>query len=119
MEKIHVRGLSVEVYIGVPDIERSHPQRLLIDLTLEADLSRAVFEDDFAQTIDYQKIVEDVQTTAASRSFSLIEGLAGTVAEVVLQDTRVESVKVKVRKFPIQLEHRIEHVAVEIQRRRT
>jgi len=114
MEKIHISGLSVEAYIGVPKIERAHPQKLLIDLTLEADLSRAVLEDDFDLTIDYQKIVEKVKRTVASKPFSLIEGLAGDIAKVILGDSKVEAVNVKVRKFPSQLRDHIDNVAVEI-----
>jgi dihydroneopterin aldolase len=118
MGKIEVAGLSVEAYIGVPKIERSHPQRLLIDLTLEADLSNAVLKDDFFQTIDYQKIVEKVKRTVASKPFSLIEGLAGAIANVILEDPRVEAVNVKVKKFPRQLRDHVQHVAVEIRRGR-
>ena len=119
MEKIQVTGLGVEAYIGVPKIERTHPQKLLIDLTLEADLSNAVQKDDFDQTIDYQKLIEKVKRTVASKPFSLIEGLAGAIAEVILGDSRVEAVTVKVKKFPSQLRNHVENVAVEISRSRT
>ena len=116
MEKIEIKGLSVEAYIGVPQIERAHPQRLLIDLIIESDLSRAVSDDDFSQTIDYQKVVEKVKRTVASRRFSLIEGLAGSISDAVLEDSRVSEVSVKVLKFPAQLLDHVEHVAVEITR---
>ena len=116
MEKIQIAGLSVEAYIGVPKIERAHPQRLLIDLTLESDLSEAVLKDDFSRTIDYQRVVEKVKRTVASKPFSLLEGLAGAIADVILQDSRVEAVNIRVRKFPAQLQEHLEHVAVEIRR---
>jgi dihydroneopterin aldolase len=117
MEKIRITGLSVEAYIGVPKIERAHPQKLLIDLSLEADLSKAVEEDNFDQTIDYQKLVEKIKRTVASKSFSLIEGLAGIIAEVILNDARVAAVTVTVKKFPSQLRDHVENVSVEITRR--
>ena len=118
MEKIQVSGLSVEAYIGVPKLERAHPQGLLIDLTVEADLKRAVSEDDFSETIDYQKLVEKVKRTVASKRFSLIEGLAGSIADAILNDSRVDAVIVKVKKFPVPLKDHVEHVAVEIRRER-
>lgn len=118
MERILINGLSVEAYIGVPKLERAHPQGLLIDLTIESDLRKAVVQDDFSETIDYQKIVEKVKRTVASKRFSLIEGLAGSIAEAVLNDSRVEAVIVKVKKFPVPLKDHIEHVAVEIRRER-
>ena len=116
MEKILVAGLNVEAYIGVPKIERAHPQRLLIDLAIEAELSRAVTGDDFSETINYQKIVEKVKRTVASRRFSLIEGLAGAIADTILEDSRVVATTVKVKKFPAQLQDHVEHVAVESHR---
>jgi dihydroneopterin aldolase len=116
MEKIQIAGLGVESYIGVPKIERAHPQRLLIDLDIESDLSKAVSSDDFSETIDYQKIVEKVKRTVASKRFSLIEGLAGAISDAILKDTRIAAVSVRVRKFPSQLRDHVEYVAVEITR---
>ena len=117
METIQVSGLSVEAYIGVPKLERAHPQGLLIDLTIESDLEEAVSKDDFSKTIDYQKIVEKVKRTVASKRFSLIEGLAGSIANAILKDSRVAAIAVKVRKFPAPLRDHLEHVAVEIHRK--
>jgi len=118
MDKIQIAGLSVEAYIGVPKIERSHPQGLLIDLSLEADLSKAVLDDDFSQTIDYRKLVEKVKRAVASRPFSLIEGLAGYIAEIILEDSRVATVHVKVRKFPAPLIDHVQHISFELTRTR-
>lgn len=118
MEKIQITGLSVEAYIGVPQIERDHPQSLLIDLTLEADFSKAVLHDEFSQTIDYLKVVEKVKRAVASRPFSLIEGLAGNIAELILTDSRVETVHVRVRKFPASLVDHVQHISFELTRTR-
>ena len=118
MEKIKITGLSVEAYIGVPRIERTHPQGLLIDLTLEADLSKAVLHDEFSQTIDYRKLVEKVKRAVASRPFSLIEGLAGYISEIILEDSKVKTVHVKVKKFPAPLVDHVQHVSFELTRSR-
>lgn len=116
MNQIEVSGLIVHAHIGVPTTERRTPQKLVVDLTIDADLSEAIENDDFRRTIDYLEIVGKVEKVAKSRPFSLVEGLAGAIAESVLDDMRVRALRLKVRKFPADLHRKVSHVAVELTR---
>ena len=118
MNQIEVSGLIVHSNIGVPETERKEPQKLVIDLTIDADLSAAVSKDDFSQTIDYLEIVQIVEGIATSRPFSLVEGLAGAIAEKILDNNRVRAIRLKVKKFPADLQGKVNHVAVELTRTR-
>ena len=116
MNQIEVSGLIVQSNIGVPETERKNPQKLVVDLTIDGDLSAAVSSDDFSQTIDYLEIVQLVEEIATSRPFSLVEGLAGAIAERLLEDVRVRAIRLKVKKFPADLQGKVNHVAVELTR---
>lgn len=52
MDTITLRDLEVSYHIGVPDEERVHPQRLLISVEMETDITQAAAGDDLNHTIN-------------------------------------------------------------------
>lgn len=99
MNEIVIKGLAVEACVGVPDEERSRPQRLLIDITLTP---RAAFEDlrdDIIQTADYDAAARRITAFAAERPRRLIETLAVEIATLLLAEFPVTSAEVEIRKF--------------------
>lgn len=98
MEQILINGLSVESLIGVYDWERTQSTRLLIDLTLEADLRRAMESDDVNDTLDYAKVAELVQQVCKDSCFQLLEALGFAVMKAVLQAFPARAVSVCITK---------------------
>jgi dihydroneopterin aldolase len=118
MDRIQVKGIVCQARIGVPKREQVYEQKLIVDVSLEADLSKAIAGDDFQQTIDYSPLVEKVRATVESRRFYLIEALAGEICDAIMRDSRVESLSVTVKKFPANLRGQVEHVAATLERTR-
>jgi len=116
MDKIHINGISCQVHLGVPLQERENPQEIILDLTLSLDLETAGRTDRVESTVDYQKIVEKVESTLSEGSFQLLEALAAEVCQTLLIDTRIQSAQVRARKFPEPLRNRIGYVEVEMTR---
>ena len=56
MDQIIISDLEVHYRIGVPDEERTAPQRLLISVTIDHSFGPAQDSDDLSQTIDYGAI---------------------------------------------------------------
>ncbi len=98
-DHIEIRGLELDTLIGVPEVERSAPQRLLADLRLYPlrDFSR--MDDTIAATVDYFTLTQRVIALAAGRSRQLIETLADEIAAVALREFALRRVEVTVRKF--------------------
>ena len=96
---LELRGLRALGVHGVLPEEQSRPQPFEIDLDIEADLSRAGRTDDLADTLDYGAISEMVVKVVTGEHFALLERLAERIAEVVLDDGRVDAVTVAVRKL--------------------
>ncbi|MEE8347958.1 MAG: dihydroneopterin aldolase [Acidobacteriota bacterium] len=118
MDKIHINGISCQALVGVPQKEREKPQQVVIDLTLSLDLESAAQSDRVESTVDYQEIVEKVESLISQESFQLLETLTAHVCQSVLTDVRIKTVLVKVRKFPELLKDRISSVEVEMTRTR-
>lgn len=113
-DRIIMRGLQVAATVGVPDLERTSPQRLEIDLVLEGDFRG--LEDDVSRTTDYAAVAAWVRARCAARVFRLLESLAADLAEGVLAEfPRVAAVAVEIRKFVLP---EVDSVGVAIRRSR-
>jgi len=96
---IQIADLEVNWRVGVPDEERSRPQRLLLTVTLEADIAVAAKADDLSRTINYYAVTQRLKEWGQSREWRLIERLAVEAAELVLREFGPKRVTVEVKKF--------------------
>jgi FolB domain-containing protein len=96
---IAISGLEVMSRVGVPEEERSAPQRLLIDLKFVAREHHAHLGDDITRTVDYFAVSRRVIALAAERPRRLIETLADDTASALLQEFRLGWIEITVRKF--------------------
>lgn len=103
---IRIRGLELEVYLGVRKDEQTAPRVAIADIALEIDLAKASRTDDLADTVDYDMLCDAVrrhcsphQFGGEPRRYALIERLAGEIAEICLAfDGRIEAAEVTVGK---------------------
>jgi dihydroneopterin aldolase len=98
-DRVQLRGLRVLGVHGVLAEEQIRAQPFEIDLDLEADLRAAGRSDDLADTIDYGALAERVAAVVSGEHHALLERLADRVADAALDDPRVESVTVTIRKL--------------------
>ena len=101
MANISIVDLEVFLHVGVSDEERAKPQRLLLSVDMELDISSAAMSDRLSRTIDYYNVAQQLLKYGEGRSWKLIERLASEVADEVLSQFQPQSVTVEVKKFPI------------------
>ncbi len=116
MDRILIQDLKVQCIIGVNEDERHRKQDVVINITLDTDLSRPGQTDRFEDTVDYRAVKKEVVTLVESSRFFLIEALAEAIAALCLQNRSVSGVTVRVDK-PGALRF-ARSVAVEIERTR-
>ena len=98
--------------------ERERAQPFEVDLDIEADLGPAGRSDDLGDTVDYGAISLLVATIIGGEPAQLLERLASRIAEGVLEDERVASVTVTVRKLRPPVPVDLHHAAVRLTRAR-
>lgn len=98
LDRIVLTGLTVFGHHGVYDHERRDGQEFSVDLTLGLSLDAAAASDDVADTVHYGELAERVAAVVAGEPVNLIETLAQRIADVVLDDVRVQTVTVTVHK---------------------
>lgn len=95
-----LEGLSFYGYHGETQAERTLGNRFYVDVEIRMDLSVAGRTDDIADTVDYSRAFELVRVVVEEQQYSLIEAIAARIAEALLVEPRIASVKVRVGKQP-------------------
>lgn len=113
MDTIIITDLEVSYCVGVPDEERSKPQRLLLSVEMEHDFRAAAAEDELGDTIDYYSVCQRLKSFGDGVHWKLIETLAVDLAQMILEDFKPRRVTVEVKKFIIP---EARHVAARVTR---
>ena len=82
---IKIEQLKVKVKLGCDDCERSFPQSVLLNLTLDIKDTSAATSDDLTDTFDYRVAVACIESMAQSGSWKLSEKLAADIGYNLLE----------------------------------
>ena len=92
---VEVHGLELHGRHGVNDDERRDGQSFLFDVTLEIAEPK---EDTIGATVDYRQVRDIVRTVNDAESYRLLETLAATAADALIEALPIKKVHVRVRK---------------------
>ncbi|MBU2609888.1 MAG: dihydroneopterin aldolase [Chloroflexi bacterium] len=105
MDKIFIRDLRVQGILGVYDWERQQPREILINVELFTDTRRAAETDDLADCVDYSQMAQKIRALVAPQTAGAgdagrftVEALAEDIANLCLNQPRVQKVTVRVEK---------------------
>ena len=98
MDKVFVQGLEVLTTIGVYEWEKGIKQKLRFDLEMAHDNKPAAAKDDIRKALDYATLSQKVTQYAEQHQFELVETMAEQVAQLILTEFIVHSVKVRLTK---------------------
>lgn len=98
-DAIHIEQLEVFARIGVPDDERSHPQRLTLSMTFWPVAQGNELGDDLDRTVDYAAVCAETQKFVDTRCDRLIETLADALANHLLGTFEIRRITLELRKF--------------------
>jgi len=92
---VEVHGLELHGRHGVNDDERRDGQSFLFDVTLEIAEPK---EDTIGATVDYRQVRDIVRTVNDAENYRLLETLAATAADALIEALPIKKVSVRVRK---------------------
>lgn len=95
---IFINGLTIPITIGVYEWEKSIKQKIILDIEIITDISKASREDDINSTIDYKLISDEIINYLGSTSFDLVETLATNVVDLIFKQSSASRIKLKVTK---------------------
>jgi dihydroneopterin aldolase len=112
---VHIEQLEVFAHIGVPDEERSSPQRLIFNLTFWPMHNAPDLRDDLTRTVNYATVSAETKNFVQARSDRLIETLADALAIRLLEVFEIRRITIELRKFILP---EVEFVSVTVARER-
>ena len=119
MDKIIINGLEIYAYHGVNPEEKKDGQNFVINAELFLDLTEPCTTDELQSTVSYSKAIKLITKIMTAEKYDLIERAAQCVAEGLLAEySRVQKVKVTLKKPDAPIKADFNYVAVEIERER-
>ena len=116
-DKIQLKGLAFYGYHGNAVEEQKLGQRFIVDIEVEKDLRPAGLSDNLEDTINYSNFYRAAKEVVEGPPLKLIETVAERIAQAILRDFDVESVRVRMIKPEVPIKGSIlTHAAVEIYR---
>ena len=98
-DAIRIEQLEVFAYIGVPDVERSQPQRLTISITFWPTRHAPELGDDIGRAVNYAAVCAETRSLVRDRRDRLIETLADALAIHLLGLFEIHRIAIEIRKF--------------------
>ncbi|PKI12964.1 dihydroneopterin aldolase [Colwellia sp. 12G3] len=114
MDKVFIKGLSIQTTIGFFQWEKEIKQTLVIDLAMGWNTANAALNDDLAKTLDYADISVTIERFANDNPVDLIETLAERLASYLMTQYHIPWLKLSIGK-PGAV-HNAQTVGVEIER---
>jgi len=114
MDKVFIKGLSIQTTIGFFQWEKEIKQTLVIDLAMGWDTAKAALNDELTKTLDYADISVAVEKFANDNPVDLIETLAERLASYLMSQYHIPWLKLSIGK-PGAV-HNAQTVGVEIER---
>lgn len=114
MDKVFIKGLSIQTTIGFFDWEKQIKQTLVIDLAMGWNTAKAAENDELAKTLDYADISVAIEKFANDNTVDLIETLAERMASFLMEAYSIPWLKLAIGK-PGAV-HNAQTVGVEIER---
>jgi len=98
LHQIIIDQLEIDTVIGVYDWEREQAQKLIFDLVLTTDLSKAMESDNVEDTVDYAKVAELIENLTKAHQPELLERFADIVLQHIFATFAVEAIQLKITK---------------------
>ena len=116
-DQILLTGVYGFGFHGLLEHERVNGQDFFVDVVLNLDLLEVSQSDSIDETVNYAEITDLVVSEITTNPVSLIERLAGRIAQRILDSySRVNSVAVTVHKPQAPVSASVKDVAVQITR---
>jgi dihydroneopterin aldolase len=113
---VFVRDLAIMAMLGIHEREKLAPQRVIINIDLTVKERGRPLDDNIANVVSYEKVVDHIREIVAHGHVNLVETLGEMIAQRCLENPWVLAVRVRIEKPDIIPE--AASVGIEIERMR-
>ncbi|TAN02797.1 MAG: dihydroneopterin aldolase [Rhodanobacteraceae bacterium] len=98
MDTVFIEALEVETVIGIYDWERKIRQKVVLDIEMGFDNTKAAASDEIADTVNYKAVAKRLIGFIEASSFQLVETLAERCAAIILDEFKVSWLRLRLAK---------------------
>ena len=98
MDIVYINDLRIETIIGIYAWEREIRQTVTIDLEMAADNRKPAATESIEDALNYKAVAKRLIQFVGDSEFQLVETLAERIAEIVLDEFKVDWVRLKLGK---------------------
>ena len=119
MDEIIIDSLKIFAYHGVNPEEKQMGQWFVLDIEAWADLADACITDELDDTVSYAAIIKTVKRAMTAENCKLLEHAAQLTADAIFSEhSKIQRVRIRLRKPDAPIKADFGFVAVEIERDR-
>ena len=96
---VFIRDYITQAFIGAYDHETGNAQKICINIDMSVTEAGDGHGDNLDNVVCYDQVIKGVETILAAGHINLVETLAERVADLVLQDRRISTVRVRIEKL--------------------
>jgi FolB domain-containing protein len=98
MGTIRIQDLALKAIIGINDWERRKKQKIIINIEIEYDASKAIRTDHIKYALDYKSITKEIIKKVEKSEFLLLEKLTAFILNLVMKHRKIRAARVRVDK---------------------
>lgn len=118
IDSIRINNLKVPARHGIYAFEKEKDGIFEIDLELFSPLYKSGDSDKLEDTFNYQDIIETTIEAFTFKQFSLVEAAAQSVCNSLLNEFKIDSIIIRVRKPHAPIKADFDNVEVELHRKK-
>ena len=95
---VFIKDFIIEEIIGVHEHEKIKKQKIKFNIVLNVNQSSIPDEKDINSIVDYEKITNKLKNLTKRKKYNFLESLAEDSFEEIFEDSRINSVTIKIEK---------------------
>ena len=117
MDRIRIKNLKIPARHGVYEFEKEKDGTFELDIELYLPLLKAGKSDRLKDTINYEDIISNITKAFTDKQYELVEAAAQSVCDRLLNDFKIDKIKIRVRKPHAPIDADFETVEVQLNRK--
>ena len=95
---VFIKDFIIEEIIGIHEHEKIRKQKIKFNIVIDVDRNTLPNEEDIKSIIDYEKITNKLENLTKRKKYNFLESLAEDSFEEIFEDSRINSVTIKIEK---------------------
>ena len=111
---IKINEIQLFGYHGLYQEEKENGQNFILSISINIDYKDK--NDKIENTVDYTKIIEQVEYIFNEKRYNLIESLADDISDYIMRNKKIESLDISIKKESPPIDAKISSVEVNLRK---